>query len=98
MRIEYAGRRVLSNPVSKGVLFYQRGYISDTMPKEMERERMDYDVVIVGVKCIGFPFTCIGRMCWTLYGNPFEGQCSKARKGHLGMRSRKGILYWVAYS
>ena len=50
MRIEYAGRRVLSNPVSKGVLFYQRRYISDTMPKEMERERMDYDVVIVGVK------------------------------------------------
>ena len=98
MWIEYAGRRVLFNPVSKGVLLCQQRYVSDAMPTETERERMDYDVVIVGVMCISFSFTCIGRMRWTFYGNPFEGQCSKARKGHFGMCSRKRILHWIAYS
>ena len=64
---------MFANPVSKGILFCQQRYKSDTMSVEVERERMDYDVVVVGVKCIYVLLIYIGRMFWTFYSNSFEG-------------------------
>ena len=46
--------------------------MSESTEEEAERETMDYDVVIVGVRipCANY---CIGRVFGTVHGNPIKG-------------------------
>ena len=46
--------------------------MSESTTEEMDRETMDYDVVIVGVR-VTIRCHRIGRVFGTVYGNPIEG-------------------------
>lgn len=48
-RVEYAGRQVFAKSASRCFLSFPKRYIADSSEMKVERERMDYDVVIVGV-------------------------------------------------
>lgn len=47
--VGYVGRQVFAKSASRCFLSFPKRYIMDAPVVNMERERLDYDVVIVGV-------------------------------------------------
>ena len=68
-------------------LLLSRRFFSDEASNERRRERMDYVVVIVGVRICEDETDGIGRMCWIIYCYSIERYCEEEQSRSFGLHS-----------